>query len=151
MPPVMDIGEVNVSLFTENIAGVVTEALLSMQQSKDANAPVAGTSYNVPLRRQLKLHTIIIAWQGTATTANSFRLRLRVNKTGAAIVSSPTIFTCRIGLPGSLISGAVNTMIIPIPEGIIIPSGAGLGVTISAVAAGGVIDICIVGTEKGME
>lgn len=143
-----DAGRTSVALYGEAIAGAIAEALVSMGITKGLVAQTAGTSYNVTAGKTLRLTALTIAFIATTTTANTTRIRIRANPSGAAVIGSPVVFTMRLGWESStFIANEAATITIPIPDGLEIPGGGGVAITHVEAAANGTVDVCLNGFE----
>lgn len=143
-----DAGRTAVALYAEAVAGAASEAVVTLSQSKGFAAPSTGTSYPVAAGKTLRLMSITVAFVATTTTANTTRIRIRVNTGGAAIVTSPIVWSVRFGWESAtFIANESETITIPLPDGIEIPAGAGVAVTHQEAAANGTVDVSIAAFE----
>jgi hypothetical protein len=143
-----DTGRTNVSLYAEAVAGAAAEALVTLSQSKQFAAASSGTSYTVTAGKTLRLVALVLTWVSTTTTANTSRVRIRVNTAGAALVTSPIVFTSRIGWESpTFIANESEMQPIMFPGGIDVPAGSGVAVTHQEAAANGTLDVTLIGFE----
>lgn len=142
-----DAGRTNWNAWAESVTGVGTEALFSLSISSGFAAPgTAATSYTVPTGKTLRLVSLSAAVVATSTALNTTRLRLRVNTAGASIISSPVVWTIRVGATAG--TAAANTAAVatfPFPDGVEIPAGAGLAVSHVETATTCTVDLAIDG------
>lgn len=143
-----DAGRSAVMITVEALAGAIAEALATLTWSKGYAAVTTGTSYNVTAGKTLRLQALVISFIATTTTANTTRIRLRVNPAGAALLTSALQFSIRIAWPSAtFIANEAYTIVIPFPDGIEIPGGGGLAISHIEAAANGTIDISLSGYE----
>lgn len=143
-----DTGRASVMLTAEAVAGATSEALITLTQSKGGGATTTGTNYPVTAGKTLRVQALVITLVSTTTTANTTRIRLRVNTGGAVAVNSPLQFSVRVGWPSAtFIANEVATVVVPIPDGLEFPAGAGIGITHQEAAANGTVDVSVVAYE----
>lgn len=89
-----DAGRVQFSAATvvAGVAGVAVEAVLSMVAVRDGVAVAGATTFAVTAGKKLRITHCIVGFISTAAAVVSVRALLRINPTGAAIVTSPIIF-----------------------------------------------------------
>lgn len=139
---------VSVNFTAEAVAGIIAETAITLTHSIGNAATATGTSYTPTSGKNLFIHTLLIAWVATTTTANTCRLRLRVNASGAAVVTSPLQFSCRIAWESAtFIANEGEFQTISIPGGLVVPNGGGIMATLACVAANGTLDITALGYE----
>lgn len=140
--------KVAINLTAEAVAGIIAETAITFTRSVGNAATTTGTSYTPTAGKNAFFHTIILTWVATTTTANTARLRLRVNASGAATTSSPIQFSQRIGWESpTFIANEAEMQPIPIPGGLEVPNGGGLMGTIACAAANGTLDVTLLGYE----
>lgn len=143
-----DAGRSSVMVTAEAVAGSASEALVTMTISRSGGATTTGTSLNVTAGKTLRITSIVASFVSTTTTANTSRLRLRVNAGGAAIITSPLQMSFRVGWPSATFAAnEANTVALQIPDGYELPAGAGLAITHLEAAANGTLDISVQGYE----
>lgn len=143
-----DAGRSSVTLTAEAVAGSASEALVTMAQSVAGAASSNVTSYNVTAGKRFRLQAIIASWIATTTTANTSRIRLRVNAGGAALITSPIQLSFRLAWPSAtFIANEGAPVVLPIPDGFELPGGAGLAISHIEAAANGTLDLSILGFE----
>lgn len=137
-----------VALYAEGVAGSASEVLFTMAQTLNFVTGTPGTSYPVTTGKRLYLQSLVITLVSTAATANTTRIRIRVNPAGAGAVGSPIIFSIRVGWSAAtFIANQTQTITIPLPEGLAIPAAAGVALTHIEAAANGTIDVALNGYE----
>jgi hypothetical protein len=139
-----DTGRTSITLTAEAVAGATSEALINFTRSVGCAATTTGTSYSVTAGKLLRITKIVFSWVATTTTANTARVRLRVNTGGAAALTSPLQMSFRLAWESpTFIANEGKTVVIEVPEGFDIPSGAGVGMTHQEAAANGTLDVTI--------
>jgi hypothetical protein len=143
-----DAGRASIAITAEAVAGSASEAIITHTISRGGAATSTGTSYNVTVGKTFRLTAIVVAFIATTTTANTSRFRLRVNATGAALVTSPLQFSFRLGWESAtFIANEAEAICIPIPDGFEVPGGGGLAITHQEAAANGTLDVSLIGFE----
>jgi hypothetical protein len=130
-----------------------TETLNTIAISTDGATPATGNSYTITAGKRFRVQSIVAALHTIAgnTTAVNVIVRIRVQSTAPAIVSSPLQMV--IVIPGiATANGASTPVNVPIPDGWEILPGAGIGVTTTCVGfvattAAPKVDVSIVGFE----
>lgn len=144
-----EIGYANVALYAEAVAGIIAETAITMSKSLAFAAPSTATSNGASAAKELVITGIIISWVSTSTTANTARLRIRVNPAGAAIISSPIAFTIRISWESAtFIANEGELQPIIFAEPIVIPNPGQFMATIACVAANGTLDVQLIAYER---
>jgi hypothetical protein len=139
-----DTQRTSVALTAEAVAGATSEALINFTRSVGGAATTTGTSYSVTAGKTMRITKIVASWIATTTTANTARIRLRVNTGGAAALTSPLQMSFRLAWESpTFIANEGKTVVVEVPEGFDIPSGAGVGMTHQEAAANGTLDVTI--------
>lgn len=139
-------GRANVSLYAEAVAGIIAETPISMNKSTQFAAAAAATSNGPSAAKNLRIYAMVISWVSTSTTANTCRVRLRVNPSAAATTASPIAYTARIAWESpTFIANEGEFQFIPLD--IDIPSGGQIMATLACVAANGTLDIQLLAYE----
>lgn len=129
-------------------ASATSETLFTLTPVTQFVTGGTGTSIAVTSGKTFRIQSIFAGFrQGTATAAWA-RVSVRVNPSGAAIVSSPVIAS--LLLPTWLAATGGGAMIpIPVPDGLEIPvgSGAQLAATHISSATGHFVDVVVQGYE----
>jgi hypothetical protein len=142
-------GYANVSLYAEAVAGIIAETAISINKSVNYAAAAAATSNGPSAGKELVICGIIIGWVSTSTTANTCRLRIRVNPGGAAIITSPIALTMRIGWESAtFIANEEELQPLFFNKPIIIPNGGQFMATLACVAANGTLDVQLIAYER---
>lgn len=98
---------------TPATAGVTTEALLSLNVTRDGAASSALTTIPVTANKRLRLTQLVATVRASAAVASWSRFTLRVNPSGAATATSQTVMVCEVGTPAQVI-GATATVVVPL-------------------------------------
>jgi hypothetical protein len=129
-----DAGRVIKTYVATAVAGVTSEALLTLTPYADLVAGATGTSFAVTAGKRLRLQSIILTWRNNTTAAGGVTIRFRTNASGAAIVSSPVQFAINATTSLATIgSGITSTFIFP--DGFELSSAMQFAVTQLAVTA----------------
>jgi hypothetical protein len=119
MQQLKDAGRVMFSAHTviAGIAGVAAEATLTMISQRDGTEAATAVTNAVTAGKKLRLTHIIVGFVSTAAAVVSVRVALRMNPTGAMIVTSPIVFI--VPLPsGAALAQAGNIWSVEVPEAI---------------------------------
>lgn len=130
-----DSGRNIVSYFsTTATALTATEALVSLTGYK-GNASVAATTTPavVTAGKLFRIMAITATYVGTAT-AGSAQVSLRVNNAGLVAIGSFLLYQFQVG-PSALAAGTSDTVVINFPNGLDIPAGAGIGLSLLGLSA----------------
>jgi hypothetical protein len=130
-----DSGRTYMTFYIDAIAGVTTEALVTMNINTGGTV-TTGTSYTVPAGKKLRLQAISGSVRTTNTTNQSGRIRVR--SAVAVAASSGIVMDIVIpGLTGTNAAGVGNLANYTVPDGIEIAAGQQIGISqiISAVAS----------------
>lgn len=142
-------GYAHLAMYAEAVAGIIAETAISMQFSRAFAAPAAATSNGAAAAKELVITGIMVAWISTSTTANTVRLRIRVNPAGAAVIGSPIALTIRLAWESATFianEGSWQTLMFPKP--IVIPNPGQFMATLACVAANGTLDVQLLGYER---
>ena len=127
-----DSGRNQTNYFTATLVALTaTEALLSLTGYKSGAAVAATTTPAVVTTgKTYRVQSITITYAATTTTEGSVQVNLRANSTGVGAVTSALVCSWSVGLLGGAeIVGSLNTVSIPIPDGMEFPAGTGLVLT----------------------
>lgn len=126
-------------------AAPVAEALQSVVQWY-GNAAVAATTTPavVPAGKTLRLTHAWIATKSLATVGSAV-LRIRANTAGVAALASPLVYTIEAGsIAGATttaMTGGESVVQVPLPEGIDLPAGTGVGFTLAGYGPTGTLTL----------
>ena len=127
-----DSGRNQTNYFTATLVALTAaEALLSLTGYKSGAAVAATTTPAVVTTgKTYRVQSITITYAATTTTEGSVQVNLRANSTGVGAVTSALVCSWNVGLLGGAeIVGSLNTVSIPIPDGMEFPAGTGLVLT----------------------
>ena len=122
-----DSGRTYMTFYIDAIAGVTTEALVTMNINT-AGTVTTATSYTVPNAKTLRLLSINGTVKSTNTTAQSGRIRVR----SAATVAATSGIVMNLDVPsisGTIASGVGSAQNYSIPDGIEIAAGQQIGIS----------------------
>lgn len=122
-----DSGRTYMTFYIDAIAGVTTEALVTMNINT-AGTVTTATSYTVPAGKTLRLAAISSTVKSTNTTAQSGRLRVR----SAVSVAASSGIVMNIDVPsinGTIASGVGSAQNYSVPDGIEIAAGQQIGIS----------------------
>jgi hypothetical protein len=128
------------------VAGVTTEALMTLTPVRDGVAGGTFTTGTVTSGKRLRFTGIICTVRASAAVASWAAFTLRHNPSGAATATSPVIIQCELGTPAQVI-GATATMAFDIPDGIEISSAGQFGISHIAAATTVLETVSLVGFE----
>lgn len=139
-----DSGRTQLTFFVDQLTGVTTEALASMQITKALVTQTAATNYTVTAGQTLRIKTVTVTVKDTTTTLASSRVRIRAVPSGTVAATSPIIFTIDVpGMTGTQAANVGNTIVVPIPDGLELPSGANFGFSHIESTTSSNISVCI--------
>jgi hypothetical protein len=139
-----DSGRTQLTFYVDQLTGVTSEALASMQSTKALVAQSAATNYTVSAGQTLRIKTITLTVKNTTTTLASSRIRVRAVASGTVTATSPIIFTLDCpGMTGTQAANVGNTIVVPIPDGLELPSGANFGFSHIESTTSSNISVCI--------
>lgn len=144
-----EIGYANLAMYAEAVAGIIAETAISINLSRAFGAAAAATSNGAAAAKELVITGMIVSWVSTAATANTCRVRIRVNPAGAAIITSPIALTFRISWESATFianEGELRTIVFAEP--IIVPNPGQFMATLACAAANGTLDIQLLGYER---
>lgn len=142
-------GYAHLAMYAEAIAGIIAETAISMQFSRAFAAPAAATSNGAAAAKELVITGIMVAWISTSTTANTVRLRIRVNPAGAAVIGSPIALTIRLAWESAtFIANEGSWQTLTFAKPIVIPNPGQFMATLACVAANGTLDVQLLGYER---
>lgn len=140
-----DSGRVLCTWIASALAGVTTEALISLTPYKDLVAGSAATTFAVTSGKRLRIQAIIVTWRNNTAVAGGVTVRFRM-LAGTVLVTSPvhaslnaTTALATIGSGGSAIVG--------FPDGFELSGAMQFGLTQLAVGAVIGFDVQVIGYE----
>ena len=143
-----DSGRTNVTLFGDQITGVTSEALATMQIVKGLVAQTAATSYTVTAGKTLRIQSMSVTVRDTTSTLAMGRVRIRGVNSGSVAANSPLVAALEVvNMPGTAAANIGESDMWCFPDGIEIPGGAQIGVSHIENTTSSTISFCIVGYE----
>lgn len=141
-----DAGRTYINFYVDRIAGVTTEALVTMTINKNG-ATTTGTSYTVTAGKTLRIQNLSCEILNTTTTANRVTVRVRSAGSGAVSATSPVVCgTSAAAVAALATSGASSEE--SYPDGIELPSATIFGITqLCSVTTAGVVSAQLIGYE----
>jgi hypothetical protein len=140
-----DAGRTLITLYVDNIAGITTEALATLNIVKGGTNQTAATSYTVTSGKTLRIQSFHFSTTNPSTTNASGRARIRFASTVAA--NSPIAYAAAVGGTGAAAQDSgVSDM--SFSDGLEIAGGLQIGIShieSSAIASG--VNFCLVGFE----
>lgn len=133
-----------------NIAGVTavtTEALLSLNVSRDGAATASATTVAVTSGKKLRIIGITAGVISTAAAVISARVSLRMNPSGAVAANSPILAILSTTQQAAALAEAGDTCVLNIPDGLEISGTQQIGLTQVCSAITGVVYASIIGFE----
>jgi hypothetical protein len=140
-----DAGRVPVTLMCSAVAGVTTEALLSLTPNHGTTVSSAATTYAVTSGKTFRITAISVTVINTSTVASGAIINVRT-LAGTVLVSSPIIFSVGAAVNGA-VSGQCGTGEIEIPDGFEISGTQQLGLTQIASATTCTLSVAVIGFE----
>lgn len=128
------------------VAGVTTEAMVTLTPLSDFTAGSTGTSFTVTSGKRLRLQTLVATVRATTTTAVGAVVRLRISASGA--VTTGTVVAASVGIYES-VAVANNSFSnwVPLPDGLELSGTMQLGISQLASATSASLDIQLIGFE----
>jgi hypothetical protein len=143
-----DAGRNSLTFYFDQLTGVTTEALGSMNSTKGFVAQTAGTTYTVTAGKTLRLQSLVITVRDTTTTLSTSRVRVRVNTSGTVVASSPIAYAVEVvNLPGTAAAGVGTAEAVDFPDGLEIPGGSQIGMSHIESSVSCTISVCLLGYE----
>lgn len=143
-----DAGRTPITFYIDAIAGITSEALVTMNIVKGLAAATTGTSYTVTTGKTLRLQSIsatVIASTTTALTSAKVRVRAALS---SFTVASPIIIALDATPPtAAALAGASQYSEMSFPDGYEIPSTAIIGMSDIISSTSSIVTITLVGYE----
>jgi hypothetical protein len=128
------------------VAGVTTEALITLTPLSDFVAGSTGTSFAVTAGKRLRLQGMSVTWRSATAAAGSVILRFRVSNTGA--VTASTAISAALGVTqATATAGFCASSTFTFPDGFELSGTMQLGITQLASAAATGLDFELYGYE----
>lgn len=114
------------------VASTATDALLSLTGTKGAATVTATTTPAVVTTgKTLRVQRLWLTAIASATTSATAIIRLRYNTGGVVTATSPVLANLAVAQPGAVV-GLANTEDATWPDGLEVPAGTGLGITVQS-------------------
>lgn len=137
---------VNAATAIAGVTAVTTEAVLSLNVSRDGVATSALTTIAVTSGKRFRVTHIVVGFISTAAAVLSGRFSLRMNPTGAVTATSPIIATLAIP-SGAALAQAGGSLCMTLPDGIEFSGTMQFGLSQVCSVATGTIWASIIGFE----
>ena len=111
-----------------------TDALQSLLAYRNGAAVVATTTPAVVAAGKTLRLTLVTLTYVAVAAAGSVKVTLRVNGAGLAAIGSPAVCSWIVGGPAA-VAGVAQTVALPLPDGLDLAAGAGLGVSMVGLSA----------------
>lgn len=128
------------------VAGVTSEALMTLTPVRDGVAGTAGTTLTITSGKRFRVTGLLASVRASAAVASWAAFTLRFNPSGAATATSPVVLQGEVGTPTQVI-GATATINFDIPDGIELFSAGQFGITHVAAATTVLETVSLVGFE----
>lgn len=138
---------VNVSTATAGVTAVTTEAMLSLNVSRDGATTAVVTSIAVTGGKRFRITGVIASIRSTAATVLSGRVVLRLNPTGAAVATSPSVAIASMTQQAAALAEAGDTCVLTFAEAIEISGTMQVGLSQLCSGVGGVVYASLIGYE----
>lgn len=132
------------------IAGVVcvtSEAMLALNVSRDGAATASATSITVTAGKRFRITGLICGCRSSAAAVLSARVALRLNPSGAAVITSPIIAIASMSQQAAALAEAGDTCVIMFADGIEISGTMQVGLSQLCSATTGVVYASLIGYE----
>lgn len=140
-----DAGRVLKTYSASAVAGVTTEALVTLTPYADLAAGGTATTFAVTAGKRLRLQTIILTWRNNTAAAGGVTIRLRT-LVGTVLVTSPVQASLNATTSLATIGSGFTTTII-LPDGLELSGTMQFGLTQLAVGAVVGFDVHVIGYE----
>lgn len=140
-----DAGRVLKTYTASAVAGVTTEALVSLTPYADLVAGGAATTFAVTAGKRLRLQAIVLTWRNNTAAAGGVTIRLRL-LAGTVLVTSPVQASLNATTSLATIGSGATTELI-LPDGLELSGTMQFGLTQLAVGAVVGFDVHVIGYE----
>jgi|ERR1019366_2402410 hypothetical protein len=128
-----DAGRVIKTYVAAAVAGVTTEALVTLTPYADLVAGGTATTFAVTAGKRLRLQSMIVTWRNNTAVAGGVTINFRTNA-GTVLVSSPIQFAVNASTALATI-GSGTTQVLMFPDGLELSGTMQFGLTQLAVGA----------------
>lgn len=146
--PLRDAGRVIVSACTPiaGATGVTTEALLSLDLSRDGAASSSVTTISVTSTKRFRVIAMSVGLTSSTAAFVSAQVSLRMNPSGAATASSTILHTLCLCTPTNG-SGAGDSLTVSFPDGIELSGSHQIGISQIATSTSSKVWATLIGFE----
>lgn len=138
---------VNAATAIAGVTCVTTEALLSLNISRDGAATAAATSHAVTSGKRWRITGVSASMRSTGATVLSARVALRMNPAGAATATSPVIAILSMTQQAAALAEAGDSVDLMFPDGIEVSGTMQVGLSQVCSAITGVVYASLIGYE----
>lgn len=138
---------VNAATAIAGVTAVTSEALLSLNVSRDGAATSGITTITVTSGKRFRVQAIVASVRSTSAAVLSGRVSLRMNPSGAVTASSPIIAILSMTQQAAALAEAGDTCVLSIPDGLEFSGTEQIGLTQVCSGTAGVVYASIVGFE----
>lgn len=139
-----DSGRTYVVLYADRIAGVTTEALITMTINRGGSI-TTGTTYTVTAGKTLRIQSINSEIQNTTTVVNRVLTRVR---SGTSVTVASPIVGMSMAASSAALATSGNTDPHSFPDGLEISGGQQIGISqLCNVTTAGIVSITVIGYE----
>lgn len=140
-----DSGRVAFFAVANALAGVTTEALVTLTPIRTVTAGATGTSLAVTAGKTMHLQTLVLTVRNTSTVQSSAVIRVRM-LAGTVLVGSQEFFSVACTVGDAVTGGVASTSLI-LPDGVEISGTTQIGITQLASATTCTLEISLIGFE----
>ncbi len=138
---------VNAATAIAGVTAVTTEALLSLNVSRDGAATGAITTITVTSGKRFRVQAIVASARSSSAAVLSARVSLRMNPSGAVTTTSPILAILSVTQQAAALAEAGDTCVLSVPGGIEFSGTMQFGLSQVCSAVTGVVYASIVGYE----
>jgi hypothetical protein len=142
---IKDSGRVAFFAVANALAGVTTEALVSLTPIRTVTATAAATSLAVTAAKTMRLQSLVLTVRNTSTVQSSAVIRVRM-LAGTVLIGSQEFFSlaCTVG---DALTGGVASTVLTFPDGVEISGTTQFGISQLCSATTSTLDISLIGFE----
>lgn len=129
------------------VAGVVAEAMLTLQAQSDGTNGATGTSFSVTAGKRFRAQQLICCARTGAAAANWSRFVLRMSASGAVTIASPVTAVIDLPAPAAALGVGQQPTQIPLPDGLELSGTQQFGLSHIALAATNIESVTLIGYE----
>ena len=140
-----DAGRVSFTAVGSVVAGVTTEALMTLTPVRTVTAGTAATTLTVTAGKTLRLTALILSIRNTSTVISGAIVRVRMNS-GAVTVTSQEVFSAAVSTL-SATTGVTGSVCIEFADGFEISGTTQFGISQLSSATTCTLDVALIGFE----